>query len=241
MNTSEMVDKEKRLEVIDKYAQKLINSEYTLEQTRDAIIGGLKGYERLLSLSLDVNNPRWKPLHIAAGWNSRNRRVAKQRTKNNRYKGKTEVEPPTSPKQEIEATRFSIHQEDPSGHQEDPSIQQEDQSIHQEDQDQPEGGVSVMEVTEEDGQVQVKTGQEREDAEPLERGKPREKQRLRRKLGESNVPVHEGWKRQRGPLPPTRSVLFVDNTAGGELARRFQKAKEEAGMVTGYRIRITEI
>jgi hypothetical protein len=39
----------------------------------------------------------------------------------------------------------------------------------------------------------------------------------------------------------TRSVLFVDNTAGGELARRFQKAKEEAGMVTGYRIRITEI
>ena len=46
--------------------------------------------------------------------------------------------------------------------------------------------------------------------------------------------------RQKGPIPPTRSVIFVDNTAGGELARRFQKTEEEAGIVTGYRIRITE-
>jgi len=110
VNTSEMVETEKRLEIVDKYAQTLINSEYTLEQTRDAIIGGLKGYERILSLSLNVNNPRWKPLHMAAGWNSRNRRVAKQRSKNNWYMGKTEVEPPTSPKQRIKATGFSIHQ-----------------------------------------------------------------------------------------------------------------------------------
>ena len=57
VNTSEMVGMTKRLEIIDKYAQKLINSEYTLEQTRNAIIGGLKGYERLLSLSKDINNP----------------------------------------------------------------------------------------------------------------------------------------------------------------------------------------
>ena len=70
VNTSEMVDIEKRLEIIDKYAQKLINSEHTLEYTRNVIIGGLKGYERLLSLSKDVNNPRWKPLHMSAGWNS---------------------------------------------------------------------------------------------------------------------------------------------------------------------------
>ena len=43
------------------YAQKLINSEYSLEETRDIIVGGLKGYERLLSLSKDTGNPRWKP------------------------------------------------------------------------------------------------------------------------------------------------------------------------------------
>ena len=97
VKTSEMVDLEKRLEIVDEYAQKLINSEYTLEQTRTAIIGGLKRYERLLSLSNDVNNLKWKPLHMSAGWNSRNRRMAKQRTKNNWYKRNIEVEPPTSP------------------------------------------------------------------------------------------------------------------------------------------------
>ena len=49
----------------------------------------------------------------AAGWNSRNRRVAKQRSKTSWYKGKPEVEPPSSIQQEEEAARFSIHKEDP--------------------------------------------------------------------------------------------------------------------------------
>ena len=49
VNTSEMIDMKERVAVIDKYAVKLMNSEYTLEQTRNIIIGGLKGYERLLS------------------------------------------------------------------------------------------------------------------------------------------------------------------------------------------------
>ena len=52
----------------------------------------------------------------------------------------------------------------------------------------------------------------------------------------------EGWKegRKSGPPPPTRSVLFVDNSAGGVLARMFQEAEQEAGATTGYRIRMTE-
>ena len=58
--------------------------------------------------------------------------------------------------------------------------------------------------------------------------KRKEKQKLRRKLGEMEIPVHGGWKRQTGPLPPTRSVIFLDNTAGGLLAKRFQEA-ESAG------------
>ena len=64
-----MIDMKERVAVIDKYAVKLMNSKYTLEQTRNIIIGGLKGYERLLSLSLDTSNPKWKPLHMSAGWN----------------------------------------------------------------------------------------------------------------------------------------------------------------------------
>ena len=66
------------------------------------------------------------------------------------------------------------------------------------------------------------------------------KQNLRRKLGGMEIPGHEGWKKPKGPLPPTRSVFFADNTAGRELARRLQESEKEAGVVTGYRVRIAE-
>ena len=127
VNTSELVGMEKRIDIINKYAQKLINSEYSLEQARNAIVGGLKGYERLLSLSKDMTNPRWKPLHLSAGWNPKNRRVAKLRAKNNWYRGKTEVEHPSSPQQEQKSSKFSIHKGDLSNYQEEHSIQQEEQ------------------------------------------------------------------------------------------------------------------
>ena len=92
----------------------------------------MKGYK-------DLNNPRWKPLHLSAGCNSKNRRVAKLRTKNNWYRGRTEVEHPTAPQQEQKATKFSINQEDLSIHQEDHSSQQEDQSIPKKFQREVEG------------------------------------------------------------------------------------------------------
>ena len=95
LNTSEDVEITKRVEIVDGYAQKLVNSEYSVEETRKVIIGGLKGYERLLSLSKDMTNPRWKPLHMAGSWNARNRRMAKLRSRDNWYKGKTEIDPPT--------------------------------------------------------------------------------------------------------------------------------------------------
>ena len=93
-STSELVDNEVRINIVDDYAQKLINSEYNLTTTRCFIIGGLKGYERLLSLSKDKTNPKWRPLHMSASWNSKNRRIAKQLNKTSWYKGKVPVEPP---------------------------------------------------------------------------------------------------------------------------------------------------
>ena len=88
------MDIKKRVEVIDNYAQKLINRKYSLKETRDMIVGGLKGYERLLSLSKDVENPRWKPLHVSGKWNAKNRRMAKLKTKNSWFEGSHEVELP---------------------------------------------------------------------------------------------------------------------------------------------------
>ena len=94
--TSELVEDVIRVEIVDGYAQKLINSEYNLTVTRNSITGGLKGYERLLSLSKDTNNPKWKPLHLSASWNSRNRLTAKLLAKTNWFKGRSEVDLPTN-------------------------------------------------------------------------------------------------------------------------------------------------
>ena len=63
MNTSEELGKDERLTVVDEYAIKVVNSGYGLKQTREILVGGLKGYERKLKLSLDLENPRGKPLH----------------------------------------------------------------------------------------------------------------------------------------------------------------------------------
>ena len=111
VNTSERVPMSKRLEIVDKYAQKMVNSEYSVEMTRQTIVGGLKGYERLLSLSKDHQNPRWKPLHLAAKWNSRNRRISKQLSNTNWYKEKTEVDSPVSRNYEELKCGFSIHKD----------------------------------------------------------------------------------------------------------------------------------
>ena len=97
VNTTELADMDTRIRIVDEYAQKLVNSEYTVKEAREIIIGGLKGYERLLSLSKDKENPRWKPLHVAGKWNSANRRMAKLKAKNNWFKGKQVVDHPETP------------------------------------------------------------------------------------------------------------------------------------------------
>ena len=94
VHTSELVDVKKRVAIVDDYAQKLINSKYSMEETINVIIGELKGYERLLSLNNDISNPKWKPLHMAGNWNNWNRRMEKIRARDNWFEGKQEVDPP---------------------------------------------------------------------------------------------------------------------------------------------------
>ena len=43
INTSELVAMDKRIEIVDKYAQKLINSGFKLDQTSKILVGGLCG------------------------------------------------------------------------------------------------------------------------------------------------------------------------------------------------------
>ena len=51
VNTSEDMDVSSRLQVLDTFTQKVINSGYGLRQTSNIMVRGLKGYERKLKLS----------------------------------------------------------------------------------------------------------------------------------------------------------------------------------------------
>ena len=90
INTSELVDMGTRLQVIDDYARKLINSEYDLAMTRRIIVGGLKGYERMLSGSLNKDSPGWKPLHLPTSYKAKERRISKMMAKTNWFKSREE-------------------------------------------------------------------------------------------------------------------------------------------------------
>ena len=223
INTSELVSLEERIDIIDKYAVKLMNSEYPLEEARNIIIGGLKGYERLLSLSKDTNNPKWKPLHMAAGWNAKNRRRAKELSKTKWYKGKTEVEPPP---------RISSPQEDPTCMRD----------------AKPDGEELTGKTTpsRKAGNAKKKRGPNRAiltlgGKKKVEKALKRKmKNKMRKRIGELNIPQGRIGKKGPGPQAPVKSVLFIDNTAGGELARRLQEAEMDLGKATGYRVRITE-
>ena len=221
VNTSEMVPIEERIEIIDKYATKLMNSEYPLDETRNIIIGGLKGYERLLSLSKDTNNPKWKPLHMAASWNAKNRKRAKDLSKTSWYKGKTEVEPPPNP----------------SSPQEDPTCMRD-------------GGPESVELSQKTTPFR-KAGKQKRGPnrailtlggkKKMEKALKRKlKSKMRKKVSELNIPAGRIGRKGAGPQAPVKSVLFIDNTAGGELARRLQEAEMDLGKATGYRVRVAE-
>ena len=68
----------------------------------------------------------------------------------------------------------------------------------------------------------------------------KEKNKMRKKLGNMSIPEGRKEKRESGPLAPIRSVMFLDNTGGGELTRRLQEAEIELGRATGYRVRMAE-
>ena len=68
----------------------------------------------------------------------------------------------------------------------------------------------------------------------------KEKNKLRKKLGSMNVPEGRKVTRGRGPIAPIRSVMSIDNTGGGELARRLQEEETVLGDATGYRVKIDE-
>ena len=83
-----MVQQNTRLEIVDKYGQKLTNSGFGLHQIRKAIVGGLVRYERRLAQSLDKSAEKWRPLHEDAKHNESGRRMKKLLAKSSWFKKK---------------------------------------------------------------------------------------------------------------------------------------------------------
>jgi hypothetical protein len=76
---------------------------------------------------------------------------------------------------------------------------------------------------------------------------PAKRLRLDRDCINGPTPVYRAGKMKevtrktvKKQIPPTISVLFVDQTVGGVLAKRLQQVEDRLADVTGYRIRISE-
>ena len=178
---------------------------------------------------------------MSASWNSKNRRVAKQLSKSNWYKGKSEVQPPTP----------SSHQGGKSS-QEDVNQDTRSTGDHTSTGDAENAG--TLNTTGEksnkgnyeqiDERIFQKAGQDtgrskRKKKRGSERPnitlgglkkvemamKRKEKRKLNKKLG--IIGILTTRKNRKGQLPPTRSVMFLDNTANAELIKRMQKVEEE--------------
>lgn len=50
----------------------------------------MKGYDRMLSVSRDKTDPKWKPIHVPASFKSRERRISKLLVKTNWFKSREE-------------------------------------------------------------------------------------------------------------------------------------------------------
>ena len=245
-NTSELVDIKERVKVVDKYAQKLINSEYDLEEARSIIIGGLKGYERLLSLSKDTTNPKWRPLHMAGSWNSRNRRMAKLKSKNNWYKGKQEVEQPEGQVSGLDGKQKSSSRMETSQAENSPensNLTDQSASANRMESSEGEGKQSGR------GMVKNRKKKRGPDRQTLTLGgkkkmeknlKRKMKQKMNRSRGNAGFPAVRKTATDKRMNDPPISVIFIDNTKNGALARRLQLEEHRLAKITGYRVRIAE-
>ena len=210
MNTSELLDIKVRVGVVDEYCQKLCNSGYGKEQTIRVVTGGLTCYEKRVAISKDKESLKYRPLHESAAGTAGKRMKKKLLGKSNWFKNK---------KRPLEEDD-DHGQEDPLGgrsprKKRKPGAGQEDRP---EVRGQKESKMMVLDADRSDRQAESKQGE----------GKKKIVVRKRKQM------------KQVRQDPPTISVMFVEQTAGGELAKRLQEAEDRLAGMTGYRVRMTE-
>ena len=255
LNTSEDVDDTKRVKIVDDYAQKMVNSEYTIEEARNVIVAGLKGYERLLSLSKDKKNPKWKPLHMAGSWNARGRRMAKLKAKTNWFKGKADKSSSLQEEQQNPSTPLERGSRQDTTSPEVPAPNQT--SLQEEQKDQAKGmdreGISSRGKDGSSNKPKPKMPRKNKKRGEGRRtitlgGQKKQEMSLKRKLkrkinlgrGKVGFPPARKSKKDKVMNEAPISVLFIDNTKRGTLAKRLQIEESRLSAMTGYRIRVAE-
>ena len=157
LTTGEMIPDEARCQILDNFAQKMKNSGYGLLQIRRVILGGIKGYEKMVKKS----KAGGRSLHRSSGESS----AARTRKK---LTGKSEW----------------FRKADQTGKEAD---EEEDKSLDK-----------------------------------------------WRKAGKKDGKETEDCKLE------TRSVLFVEQSKGGELAKRLREVERKANKIVGYKTKIVE-
>ena len=85
-NTSEKVNMKERIAHLDKFAQKLINSGYSMEQAKNITVAGLKGYQK----ALDKATKEGRSIHISAAEGAASRNQKKLLSKTQWFKEKSD-------------------------------------------------------------------------------------------------------------------------------------------------------
>ena len=229
-NTSELVTLEQRLEIVDQYGQKLTNSGYGLEQIRRAMVGGLVRYERRLLQSLSKPGVGWRPLHEGAKYNASNRRIKKMLAKSNWFKRKRD-------KGQDQGDGDGVEKEgSPSKR----SRREDDEDSDLRGRDQMQEVKLTCDKTSSQRQSVGKHNQKHSENSNSQHKVKQDSQQAGSDQKSRPGRISTGQGKTSKPDPPTISVMFVDQTVGGVLAKMLQEVEDRLARITGYRVRITE-
>ena len=171
-----------------------------------------------------MESPKWKPLHQADDYNISGRNKKKILAKTSWFKRKREDEEDGEGRQ----PKSSRQEHLPRG----PGNQRDVSTSSKEHETGPEGW--KRDEPEEVRRARTTGGTHHHKSQEVKEGKIQPDGR-----GKFKPKKKAPMKKNKTP-PPTISVLFVDQTKGGILAKRLQEAEDRLAILTGYRIRVTE-
>ena len=198
---------------------------------------------------------------MAGKWNSKNRRMAKLRARDNWFKGSQEVEPPGVQKDGNPEESSRVMDSNQEG-EEATERSDQDQSNSMDDGRKDAGDSQADQETTKGVERGSSRRMEKKLTKLARKGKKRgpnrqtvtlggvkrqeksesrrTKRQINRDLGKARFPANRKSRADKLMMEPPVSVLFVDNTKNGMLAKMLQKVEKRLGGITSYRVRIAE-